>query len=77
MYEKTRIEYSSQLDALIAISKRLSTREERFGMASELFYDKFKKDMLDDTLDFIEWANDYQHYLDLHHNIEEKLRHVA
>ena len=75
--KKTRIEYSSPLDALIAISKRLSTREEKFGMTSELFYDKFKKGMLDDTLEFIEWANDYQHYLDLHHNLEKKLRHVA
>lgn len=75
--KRTRIEYSSPLDALIAVSKRLSIKEERYVMESESFYDQFKKGKLDDTSDFVEWANDYQHYLKLRHNLELKLRRVA
>jgi uncharacterized protein YhaN len=75
--KKTRIEYSSPLDALIAVSKRLSLREEKFAMTSENFYDLFKKGTLDDRIEFVEWANDYQHYLELHSSIETKLNHVA
>ena len=26
---------------------------------------------------FVEWANDYRHYLDLHQELEKKLQHAA
>ena len=74
---KQRIEYDSSIDALVAITKRLSVNEDRYRMASEDFYDKFSKGHLDDSVDFIEWANDYQHYLALRHEIERQIQHVA
>lgn len=62
---KQRIQYTSPLDALIAISKRLSLYEDKQGINSEDFFDQYTKGQLSDDVIFIEWANDYQHYLSL------------
>ena len=62
---KQRIEYNSSVDALVAVAKRLSVYEGQYNMMSEEFYDKFIKGQMGDTEDFIEWANNYRHYLDL------------
>jgi len=75
--QKIRIEYDSSLDALIAISKRLSWSEKQFKMASEEFYNKFSKGVMDDSIEFTEWANDYRHYLAIYQKLEKQLRHVA
>lgn len=32
---------------------------------------------MEDSIDFVEWANDYQHYVALRIEIEKQLRHVA
>ena len=74
---KHRIEYGSQVDALVAISKRLSVLEGRYNIESEEFFDRFSKGETEDSEDFIEWANDYQHYLTLRQDIETQLRHAG
>ncbi|MBN1347890.1 hypothetical protein JXJ21_00630 [candidate division KSB1 bacterium] len=74
---KQKIEYSSPLEALIAIAKRLQTYENRFHITSEEFFDKFSKGQLEDSIDFTEWSNDYQHYLSIKFNIEGLLKNVA
>lgn len=70
---KQRIEYDSPVDALVAIAKRLSVYEGRYQMASEDFYDRFSKENAEDSEDFVEWANDYQHYLAIRRKIEAQL----
>lgn len=75
--EKHRITYNSNLDAVINLTKRLSAYEQRHKMSSEDFYDKYNKGFLDDAVDYIEWANDYQHFLSLKLELEERLNHVA
>ena len=57
---KQRIEYDSPVDALVAVTKRLSVYEDRYRMASEEFFDKFCKGQMEDSMDFVEWGNDYQ-----------------
>jgi len=74
---KQRIEYDSPVDALVAIAKRLSAYEGRYQMASEEFSDEFSKGQLEDSVDFVEWSNDYQHYMAIRHEIEGHLQHVA
>ena len=75
--QKIRVEYDSSLSALVAISKRLSWSEKQHDMASEEFYDRYSKGLLDDTVEFVEWANDYRHYLAVYKTLEKRLRHVA
>lgn len=67
---KQRIEYDSPVDALVAIAKRLSIFETRYRITSEEFFDKFSKGQLEDSEDFVEWANDYQHYVAIRREIE-------
>ena len=75
--QKQRIEYQSPVDALISVAKRLSRYEERYRMRSEDFFDKFSKGTLEDSEDFIQWSNGYQHYITLKVDIEKQLRHAA
>ena len=70
-------EYDSPVDALIAVTKRLSIFENRYGMETEDFYDKYSKGQMDDSIDFIEWSNDYQHYIAIRVDIEKQIQHVA
>jgi hypothetical protein len=74
---KQTIQYTSLLDALIAVAKRLSVYESEQKMDSEEFFDQYNRGQLADDLMFIEWANDYRHYLDLRQNLEKKLQNVA
>ena len=74
---KIRIEYDSPLDALVAIAKRLNAFEGLYKMESEEFFVKYGKGEAADTEDFVEWANDYQHYMSIRRDLEIKLQHVA
>ncbi len=65
------IQYDTPLDALVALAKRLSAYELQYQMSSESFSEKFSKGQLDDRIEFIEWANDYEHFLDVKLEIEE------
>ena len=74
---KKRIEYDSPLDAIIAIAKRLSTYEEQYKMSSEDFFNKFQSGQMEDSVDFVEWANDYQHFISIKVEIERDLQHAT
>jgi hypothetical protein len=72
-----RIVYTSPVDALVAISKRLNQYEAQYSITSEEFYDQFCKGAKEDSIDFVEWSNDYQHYLALRRTIEKQLKYAA
>ena len=74
---KQRIMYTSPLDALIAVAKRLSLYESQHGMDSEEFFDRYSKGQLADEVAFVEWANDYRHFLGLRQDVEKLLQNVA
>ena len=74
---KQTVEYTSPLDALIAVTKRLSHCELRHGMDSEEFFAQYSRGELPDDTVFVEWANDYRHYLALRRSVEDSLRDVA
>ena len=74
---KDTIRYTSPLDALIALAKRLSTYENRHDMASEDFFNRYSQGRLSDDAAFVEWANDYRHYLEVRKLIEKSLADVA
>ncbi len=69
--------YTSTLDALIGLAKRLSTYEIRHGMDSEEFFNQYIQGHVSDDAAFVEWANDYRHYLEIRKNVEKSLADVA
>lgn len=75
--QKQMSKYDSPLDALIAVTKRLSIFEGKYRMTTEDFFDKFSKGQMEDSIDFIEWSNDYQHYLAIRFDIEKQIRNAA
>ena len=74
---KHRTEYDSPVDALVAVSKRLSMYEGQHKMETEEFFDRFSKGQTEDSREFVEWANDYQHYLALRQEVDTQLRHAG
>jgi len=42
-------------------------------MSSEEFFDKYSKGKMNDDIEFVEWSNDYQHYLDMLFSKEIKM----
>ncbi|MBD2602030.1 hypothetical protein [Microcystis viridis] len=54
---KQTIQYTSSLDALIAVAKRLSVYENQHKMDSEDFYNQYNQGTLSDDIIFIESAN--------------------
>lgn len=68
--KKQQATYTSPLDALIAVSKRLSLYENQQGIDSETFIDRYRKGQMCDDAATVEWANDYQHYLALYQEVE-------
>ncbi len=71
---KQRIEYSSPLDALIAVTKRLSLYENRQHMTSAEFFDRYNRGELSDDREMIEWAIDYRQFLGLRQEVESQLQ---
>jgi hypothetical protein len=53
---KQRIEYSSSLDALVAIAKRLSLFEHQYHWDSEEFFNLYSNGLISDEEPFIEAA---------------------
>lgn len=74
---KQRIQYTSPLDALVAVAKRLSLNENHYHLESEDFFYQYNQGLLGDAAEFVEWANDYRHYLALHHELEQRLNNAA
>jgi hypothetical protein len=74
---KQTIQYSSPLDALIEVTKRLSIFEQQHNMDSEEFFYQYSQGLLSDDAALVEWANDYRHYLYLRQELDKKLKNVA
>ena len=75
--QKLKTTYDSPLEAIVVLAKRLSIFEERHRLSSEEFFDKYSKGLLDDSIDFVEWSNDYQNFLALKLELEDRLTHAA
>ena len=77
MMRKQTIQYDSLVDALVAVSKRLSRYETRYHLESEEFFNGYSRGQMADEADFVEWANDYRHYLVIRSQIDQCVRHAA
>lgn len=62
------IQYTSPRDALVAIIRRLELREKKYRIESEEFFYLYEKGEMGDDADVMEWATDYQDYLNLREN---------
>jgi hypothetical protein len=77
MAQKQRITYDSELDALVAVAKQLSIFEDRHRISSEDFFHRFSSGQMEDSEEFVEWSNAYQHFLSLRRRLEKQVCHAA
>ena len=68
-----RTVYASPVDALAALIRSLVAYEQRYQMSSADFYARYQTGEMGDSTDAVEWAGDYQHYLELKDELEQKL----
>ena len=65
--------YVSPVEAIAALIRSLVVYEQRYQMSSADFYVRYQQGGMGDAAEFVEWAGDYQHYLQLKEEVEEKL----
>jgi hypothetical protein len=68
-----RTVYTSPIEALTALIRSLVAYEQRYQMSSADFYARYQRGEMGDTADTVEWAGDYQHYVQLKEELEQKL----
>lgn len=68
-----RTVYASPVEALAALVRSLVAYEQWYQMSSADFYAQYQRGEMADTADVVEWAGDYQHYLELKEELEQKL----
>ncbi len=68
-----RTVYTSPIEALTALIRSLVGYEQRYQMSSSDFYTRYQRGEMGDTAEMIEWAGDYQHYVQLKEELEQKL----
>ncbi len=74
---KQIIEYTTPLDALIALAKQLTTYELQHQMDSAEFFTQYSQGKTSDNKDLVEWAGTYQQYLGLYQDLDQRLQYVA
>jgi len=72
-----RVTHTSAIDALDALFKSLAAYEQKYQMSTDEFYMSYLAGNLEDSKDFVEWAGDYQHYIELKKELEERLKVIA
>jgi len=68
-----RTVYASPVETIAALIRSLVVYEQRYQMSSADFYARYQRGKTEDSADFVEWAGDYQQYLQLKEEVEEKL----
>ena len=68
-----RTVYTSPIEALTVLIRSLVAYEQRYQMSSADFYARYQRGEMGDTADIVEWAGDYQHYVQLKEELGQKL----
>ena len=68
-----RTVYTSPIEALMALIRALVAYKQRYEMSSADFYARYQRGEMGDTADIVEWAGDYQHYIQLKEELEQRL----
>jgi hypothetical protein len=64
---------SSTMDYIFRLLRELVSFEEKFNMATDVFYARFIRGEMGDDLPFIKWAGRYELYLEARQEIDSQL----
>jgi len=71
---KEAIKRNTPVDDLCELSEELVIYEQKYGIKSPVFYDKFMRGEMGDARDFIQWSGKYEMFLKLKVMIEEGIQ---
>jgi hypothetical protein len=64
---------SSTMDYILRLQRQLVAFEEKYNMATDVFYARFMRGEMGDDLSFIKWAGRYELYLEAKQEIDNQL----
>ncbi|MFQ5420161.1 MAG: hypothetical protein ACE5EY_07340 [Anaerolineae bacterium] len=64
---------SSTMDHIFRLLRELVSFEEKYGIATDVFYARFMRGEMGDKLPFIKWAGRYELYLEAKQEIDSQL----
>ena len=67
---------SSTMDYIFRLLRELVSFEDKYDMATDVFYARFMRGELGDALPFIKWAGRYELYLEARQEIDSQLAKV-
>lgn len=65
---------SSTMDYIFRLLRELVAFEEKFNMATDVFYARFVRGEMADDLPFVKWAGQYELYLEAKQEIDAQLQ---
>jgi len=71
------IKQSTPISDLCELAEELFIYEQKYGVKSPIFYDKFMRGEMGDDRDFIRWSGKYEMFLKLKAMIEERIKIVG
>jgi hypothetical protein len=66
-------ERSSTLDDILGLLRQLVAFEQKYNLASDVFYARFMRGEMGDDLPFIKWAGRYELYLEAKQELDQQL----
>ena len=63
---------SSKMDDILGLLRELVAFEERYNLASDVFYARFMRGEMGDDIAFIKWAGRYELYLEAKQEIDSR-----
>ena len=63
----------SPVDDFAKVVRSLALYEQKYGMESQMFYERFQRGEMGDAPDFMRWATQYEIYRELKHDLDQVL----
>jgi hypothetical protein len=64
---------SSTLEDILSLLRQLVAFEQKYQLASDVFYARFMRGEMGDDLPFIKWAGQYEVYLEAKQDLDQQL----
>lgn len=75
--KKVRITYDTPLDALLAVTRQMGQYEDKYGMTTEDFFDRYNSGEMPCEDDYMMWEVAYRDFLSLRAKVSDSMKEVA
>jgi hypothetical protein len=69
--------HTTPFESILSLMRQLVAFEQQYGLSSDVFYARFMRGEVEDTVPFIRWAGRYELYLEAKHLLENQAQELA